>query len=341
MSEFQFGVEGVAVEPRLMIVTPVLEDWEAFQHLVAHLGDALAASGQRFHLVAVDDGSNHPFQIRDLALLPGGPIQRVTLVRLALNLGHQRAIAVGLAEAASHDVDAVLVMDSDGEDRPEDVPALLAKHATNPGAVIFAQRTRRSESLAFRAGARAYRLLFRVLARQTVDFGNFALLPIGAVRRLVHMAELWNNLPATIMRSRLPYRRVPTARGRRYAGNSKMNWSALVIHGLSAMSVYSDVVFVRLLAAAAATAALALLGIVTAVAIRLATDLATPGWASTVVGVFMIVLMQLLGATTVAALVLLAGRNRRPFVPKFDCAQFVAERQSIAAPLPAALAPAE
>ena len=321
------------LEPRVIVVTPILDDWDAFQRLVGALNTELAGETGRFELIAVDDGSNSPFDIRGLALPPGGAIRAVTMVRLALNLGHQRAIAVGLTEAAARDeVDAVLVMDGDGEDRPEDIPALLAQHRAAPGAVIFARRARRSEGPLFKAGVFAYRLLFRILARQSVDFGNFSLLPITAVQRLIHMAELWNNLPATVMRSRLPYRLVATRRGQRYAGQSKMNWIALVIHGLSAMSVYSDVIFVRLLFAAAALAVLALIGIVAAIVIRLATDLATPGWASTVVGVFMIVLVQLLAATVIAALALLGGRSRRPFVPKSDCGQFVASRESLTVP---------
>ncbi|HEX4112475.1 MAG TPA: glycosyltransferase, partial [Stellaceae bacterium] len=236
------------VMARIAIVTPVLDDWEAFQRLVAALGVALADADAVFDLIAVDDGSNSAFQISRLALPPEGAIRAVTVVRLALNLGHQRAIAVGLTEAGSRaDLDAVVVMDSDGEDRPEDVPRLLAESADSPDAVIFAQRSRRSESRLFKVGLWGYKKLFRLLARQSVDFGNFSLIPIAAVRRLCHISDLWNNLPATVMRSRLAYRRVPTRRGRRYAGESKMNFVALVIHGMSALSVYSDVIFVRLL----------------------------------------------------------------------------------------------
>ena len=155
-------------EPRVMIVTPVLDDWEAFQRLIAEL--AHIGGGMRFDLLVVDDGSNSPFEIRQLTLPPDGAIRAVTMIRLALNLGHQRAIAVGLTEAALRDdIDAVVVMDSDGEDRPEDVPALLDAHRAAPDAVIFAQRARRSESMLFKAGVFAYRILFRVLARQSVE----------------------------------------------------------------------------------------------------------------------------------------------------------------------------
>lgn len=332
MSDFRRSAEARSKEgrgPPLTIVTPVFDDWDAFQRLVSELGEQLAESGRNITLLAVDDGSNSPFEIHDLALPSEGPIRRVTIVRLALNVGHQRAIAVGLAEAAATATDAVLVMDCDGEDRPADVPALLARHVAEPGAVIFAQRSRRSESLWFRAGVRAYRLLFRVLARQTVDFGNFSLIPIGAARRLSYVPDLWNNLAATVMRSRLPYRLVPTERGRRYAGRSKMNFAGLVIHGMSALSVYSDVIFVRLLFAALTVSVVAVLGILTATAIRLGTNLAVPGWASTVVGVFMILLIQMIMGIVVASLALLGGRSRRPFVPRTDCGQFVASRETV------------
>jgi hypothetical protein len=318
-------------EPRVTIVTPVLDDWDAFQRLVAELSAELSGYDGDLTLLAVDDGSNSPFEIRDLALPADGPIRRVTIVRLALNVGHQRAIAVGITEAAATGTDAILVMDCDGEDRPEDVPALLAQHATDPDTVIFAQRTRRSESLWFRVGVRAYRLLFRVLARQAVDFGNFSLLPIAAARRLTYIPDLWNNLPATVMRSRLRYRLVPTERGSRYAGRSKMNFVGLVIHGMSALSVYSDVIFVRLLFAAIAVSIVAVIGILTVTIIRFGTDLAVPGWASTVVGVFMILLFQMIMGIVVASLALLGGRSRRPFVPRSDCGQFVASVESIEA----------
>ena len=219
-------------------------------------------------------------------------------------------------------------MHSDGEDRPEDVPKLLARHAASPGSVILAQRSRRSESALFKASLAVYKLLFRVLVGRVIDFGNFSLLPITAVQRLCHTSDLWNNLPAAVMRSRMPYELVPTDRGRRYVGKSKMNWMGLVIHGLSALSVFADVILVRLLATAAAISGIALIGIAVAIVIRIATDLAVPGWTTTVVGIFLIVLVQMAVAIIVASLALLGGRTHRNFVPKTDCAPLVAGRET-------------
>lgn len=174
------------------------------------------------------------------------------ILRLALNLGHQRAIAVGLCAVADRtQFDAVLVMHSDGEDRPADIAALLEASRQHPDHVVLARRAKRSESPAFRFWYLIYKLIFHTLSGQVISFGNYSVVPMSAVQRLVHMPELWNNLAACILRSRLPCTTVPTARGVRYSGRSTMNLVSLVVHGLSVMSVYSDVIFVRALIAAA------------------------------------------------------------------------------------------
>ena len=132
-----------------------------------------------FSVVAVDDGSPRRDAWSSEASEPGAScIRGLEIVRLATNLGHQRAIAVGLVQfAARTDIDAVLVMDSDGEDRPEEIALLAAAARANPDAVILAQRSKRSESRGFRFGYVVYKFLFRVLTGQSVSFGNFMIIP--------------------------------------------------------------------------------------------------------------------------------------------------------------------
>lgn len=317
---------------RLGIVTPVLDDWESLRILIDGIGTALAGSGTSVEILAVDDGSLRPFDPAGVPLPEGGPVRAVRVLHLAANLGHQRAIAVGLTEMAGReDLDAVVVMDSDGEDRPEDILRLLEEARAEPGLIVMAQRAKRSESLTFRIAYRLYKLMFRTLTGRVIDFGNFSLLPMRAVRRLVHMPDLWNNLAAAILRCRLPFRAIPTERGQRYAGVSRMNLPALVIHGLSAMSVYTDVIFVRILAASIVFAGLTALGIVVATVLRLATNLAVPGWATTVVGNLAVMLLLTVMMVIAAALMQLAGRSTRQVIPAVDAVGFI-ERRSPPAP---------
>ena len=312
----------------IAIVIPVLDDWVSFEMLVAEISNLFSGSEFAFRLYAVDDGSTVAFDAEAVVLPEASCILSIEVIGLAPNLGHQRAIAVGLcAIAESAEIDAVLVMDSDGQDRPVDIALLLATSFRQPRHVVLAKRARRSESYTFRIWYGVYRLLFYTLTGQPINFGNYCVIPMAAVRRLAHMPELWNNLAASIMRSRLAYTTVPTMRGDRFAGRSRMNLVSLILHGLSAMSVHTDTIFVRILLAAAFVAAIAGVGIAGVTCIRIATDLAIPGWASVVAGDLLIILLQTLVIVVAVTLTFLAGRSRRPFVPIVDCQSFVSHRE--------------
>lgn len=319
---------------------PILDDWGSFATLVTQISHEFTGCGVRFQIYAVDDGSIAPLDLDSIVLPHDSCIESLEVIHLALNLGHQRAIAVGLCMiAGAADIDSVLVMDGDGEDRPADIAALLAANLRNPARIVVAQRTKRSEPGFFRVGYCLYKLLFRVLTGQKISFGNFSMIPRAAVDRLVRMPELWNNLAASIMRSRLPYTSVATVRGLRFAGRSRMDLASLTVHGLSAMSVHIDRIFARLLLAAASIAGIALTGILVVGVIRTATDLAIPGWATTAAGDLLIILFQALVITVAASLTMLAGRSHRPIVPIVDFRPYVTRREhvwvgrSLAAPM--------
>jgi polyisoprenyl-phosphate glycosyltransferase len=311
---------------RVAIVTPVFNDWPSFRRLVSEIG-AIPAAQTTFHVVAVDDGSIEEFDIDDLPEQNGG-IAAIEILHLAVNLGHQRAIAVGLSDVSDReDLDYIVVMDSDGEDRPTDIPSLLRGAASHPGSIALASRARRSEGTQFQIGYRLYKTLCRLLIGQVIDFGNFCVLPVKAARRLVYMPELWNCIPAAILRSRLPCTSLACDRASRYVGSSKMNMSALVAHGLSAISVYADIAFSRLLVGTSAAGLLALVGAAVAVFLKFAANLATPGWMTSAVGVMLILLTQMALLTLNSALIVLLGRNVRGVVPVIHCRDFVIRRQ--------------
>ena len=321
---------------RITVLTPVLDDWACFASLVGDISAQYAGSNMEICICAVDDGSVASFDPAVASLLPpdgcvvGTEIPRIDIeiLRLALNLGHQRAIAVGLCALADRDdVDAVVVMDSDGEDRPIDIATLLRASTEHPGHVILARRDQRSESRAFRLWYLLYKLMFHVLTGESLNFGNFSLLPVAAVRRLVRMPELWNNLAASIIRSRLRCTAVSTSRGSRYHGRSRMNLVALIVHGLSALSVHIDTIFVRVMLATVVVAIASVIGITAVVLIRFTTDLGVPGWATTAAGDLLIILLQTVVIVVATTLMMLAGRSSRPIIPIVDSPQYVVHRE--------------
>ena len=306
------------------VVIPVLNDWEAVGMLLERLDHACRDSRVALDVLLIDDGSQLPAP-PTLVTQTSGAIARVRVLRLRRNLGHQRAICIGLAWLSVQDEQAsVLIMDGDGEDSPDDVPRLLQEfRQSNQSHLVFASRTRRSEGVVFTFFYKLYRGMHHLLTGIPVEVGNFSIIPPTAVETLSVTAECWNHYAAAVVAARLPRRLVPTQRAHRLHGVSRMNFSALVLHGLSAMSVFADRLGVRMLNVLAVVC-LGLIGaLVAIVGIRFLTDLAIPGWATTAAGTLLVLLVQTVILAAAFTFMILSSRSGSGFVPRRDHALFV------------------
>jgi len=306
-----------------VILIPVFDDWDSLRLLVPLLDSELARAGLHARLLVIDDGSQ--VVAADLIASPLAALAVVDILRLHRNVGHQRAIAIGLAHVAENEQCAgVVVMDSDGEDRPSDVPLLIdALNRAEMTRAIFAKRARRSEGIGFRMSYWLFRLLHEVLTGIRVEVGNFSALPLGMVRRLATVSELWNHYAAAVVQAHLPRELVPMDRGVRLAGESRMNFAALVTHGLSAISVFADRIGVRLLVASTALGAGALIVAVGVLAVRFGTSLALPAWATSAMGFLILLLAQAMILSLMFTLFVQLGRSTGPFLPARDYKHFV------------------
>jgi len=297
--------------PTLIVVTPVFEDTEASSILFSELAKSC---GTDIHVVAVDDGS-----VRQPLALDGMQVAGVhgTVIKLKRNVGHQRAIAVGLAYVAEHfsEIDRVVVMDSDGEDLPETIDGLLNDLDTAEVDVVVAQRKSRVETLRFKAFYVVYKWLFKLLTGRKISFGNFMAMTGPAVRRLSSMGELATHVAGTVLVSRLRWRTCALDRGPRYAGKSKMNFVGLALHGFKGLMIFAEDVLVRVGIACAGVAALSLVGVTAAVVLK-AIGYATPGWFSVALGLLLLVFLQT-GAITLMTL-MLTGITRSSTVLPLD-----------------------
>ena len=178
---------------RLVVVSPVYDDAAAAEQLLQDLQRVFAESDVQLRVLFVDDGSPVPLTYRLHAEMAG--TARVEILRLRRNVGHQRAIALGTAYVHENfECDGMLVMDADGEDRPEDAAALVARcREQDNDRIIFAERTRRSESSLFQAFYRSYQLLHWLLTGIRVRVGNFSVVPALHLPALVTLPALWNH----------------------------------------------------------------------------------------------------------------------------------------------------
>lgn len=311
-----------------IVLMPVYDDWRSFHALLGSLDLALAERGLAAQVIAVNDGSE---TVEDL-MHPIGPMRALSSIRvihLKRNVGHQRAIALGLSYVARESPNAsVLVMDADGEDRPEDAVKLVeAGRSDSQQRIIFAQRTKRSECTAFRFFYACYRVLFCVATGKRMHMGNFSFIPALRVARLVADPSLWNHYAATVVRSRLPYCLVPSERGTRLAGRSQMNFLSLFLHGLSAVAVFTDILACRALLATLAMTLLSMGLCVAATGIRVFTRIAIPGWATYAVGLGSVLFLQTISLTSFLVFLVLSDRSKALFVPVDEYESFVASSE--------------
>ena len=310
----------------LAIVTPVFNDWQSLSALAQKLDELAATLQFPISIIAIDDGSPTPPEV--LWKSPPLHLERVELLSLHCNLGHQRAIAVGLSEAVHQKAfSMILVMDCDGEDSPEAITDLLQAADLNQSSIIVASRSKRSEGSIFRAAYYLYKIAFRWLTGRAIDFGNFCLFPADAAQKVAYMPDSWNHLAATIVKSRLSICRVPTARTRRYSGSSSMNLVSLVIHGFSAISVFSEAVLTRLLVVVSLTCLVAIGTGSASVILRIFTTLAIPGWATSAFGFSALLFLQSLTLLVVLLFTSLSSRSVMPFIPGLQGNTFIAGRK--------------
>ena len=293
----------------LIVITPVYEDVEAASQLFRELANVF---GEQAFIVAVDDGST--CQPLDGASIAAAGLDGV-VIKLKRNVGHQRAIAVGLSYVAEHVSDSgrIVVMDSDGEDLPSSIPALLRPLEAGDVEVAVAQRRSRVETLCFRAFYAVYQRLFRLLSGREIRFGNFMAFTPKAVRRLATMHELGIHVASCVLTSKLRIVACPLDRGPRYAGKSKMNFVALALHGFRGLMVFAEDVLVRVGIACAVVATLAVAGSVAAIVLKLL-SFATPGWFSIALGVLFLVFLQT-GTLTLTTLMLTGVVRHSSLVP--------------------------
>ncbi len=314
----------------IVILIPVYDDWESVVILLRNIDNCLSSLDIKVCVVIVDDASTVTCVNSHFAE-QWKCIDSLLVVELRRNLGSQRAIAIGLAYIeANISCDAVVVMDGDGEDRPEDISRLIDKCCEEKlKKIVFAYRRKRSESQKFKIFYLIYKKAFQLLTGKQIRFGNFSIVPQCSLNRLVAVAEIWNHYASGVIRSRLQYLEIVTDRGYRIAGESKMNFTVLVTHGLSSISVYSDIIGTRLLLFSAILILFGLLLIGIIISIKLFTNLAIPGWATFTIGLLCLFILQNITISLLLIFIVLGYRSLYPILPCRDYQSYIIQSYNL------------
>ena len=227
------------------IIIPTYNDSESLLILISEISEiAKIHNNYNFTILIVDDDSNDSDKYKKLRSINGLIIK---YIKLKNNSGHQNAIFVGMLYCKENDYENILIMDGDGEDKPEDIIKLIDASKNKPESIIVAQRSKRINTVSFKVMYFFYKLIFKILTGKKIDFGNFCYMKKNHINKLLTFNYLKNNIAATIIKSKIPISKISLNRGRRYKGESKMNYQNLIAHALSSISVYSKDVIIRII----------------------------------------------------------------------------------------------
>jgi hypothetical protein len=165
---------------------------------------------------------------------------------MKINQGHARCIATGLKYIfEKEDFDYVIPMDGDGEDRPEEIKELIDQIQNSDGRSIVGERVKRSENLFFRLCYQLHKLFTFIFTGKSIKFGNFTCLPKSIVEKLINNKATWNSFSGSLAKIEKNLISIPSIRGTRYFGPSKMSFYNLIKHSLSIISVFRKTFLIR------------------------------------------------------------------------------------------------
>jgi polyisoprenyl-phosphate glycosyltransferase len=276
----------------LSVVLPIYNEQELLDRLWASLKQSLDALKIDWEVVFVDDGSRDGTNAGLRALARSEP--RIKVVSLSRNFGNQVSIARGLEYASG---DWVVAMDSDLEDRPEDI-AVLFKKAQEGFDVVYAVRGSAQKTFLKNLGSKVfYWILGRVadthLPRHT---GNFCIMKrpvVDALKQLPERHRYFAGLRAWVGFSQTG---IDLPRAARPAGRPKQSYGRLFLHAFDAIFSFSTAPLKLLTTLGFISFAVSLACAAVVVLMRvLVSDQVPIGWASTILMIIFLGGIQLIG----------------------------------------------
>ena len=228
---------------KIKILIPVYNDWESVFKLLENINLEASKIDINFSVIIVNDSStdSKPKLSSNLDNL-----KSIQIIHMKENKGHARCNAAGLKYIyEKEDFDYVIPMDADGEDRPEELSLLIEKIKEYPDTAVTANRIKRSEGLMFKFCYLAHKYLTFVFTGQTIKYGNYTCLPKSIVNRMVNEPATWSSFSGSLAKIAKEKNYIPSERGTRYFGPSKMSFMNLLKHSLSIIAVFKTTLLIR------------------------------------------------------------------------------------------------
>ena len=228
---------------KYIILIPIYNDRESLTKLIEDINSEVKSLNSEISVIIINDASSQ--QIIDKYQNTEN-INSIEIVNMKENEGHTRCIASGLKYIfEKKEFDYVIPMDGDGEDRPEEIKNFIQLAEQTEDKSIIGERVKRSESLIFKVCYQAHKILTLAFTNQSIKFGNYTCLSKVSVEKLLNEKATWNSFSGSLKKVEKDLLSIPSIRGTRYFGPSKMSFFNLLKHSLSIISVFRKIVLIR------------------------------------------------------------------------------------------------
>ena len=228
---------------KVKILVPVYNDWQSVYKLLDEIDNLQLEKNFEISILIVNDASNHDRPEEEKVF---ENIQSIKILNMNKNQGHARCIATGLKYIfEKEDFDYVIPMDGDGEDRPEEIKDFLEQIKKSNNQPIVGERIKRSENMIFKLCYQFHKMITFTFTGKSIKFGNFTCLPKSTVEKLVNEKATWNSFSGSLKKIEDKLFSIPSIRGTRYFGPSKMSFYNLIKHSLSIISVFRKTFLIR------------------------------------------------------------------------------------------------
>jgi len=228
---------------KIKILIPIYNDWQSVSKLTSEINTLSIDPKFEVSIIIVNDASNHDRQEEDKNF---ENIHSIKILNMKINQGHARCIATGLKFIyEKEDFDYVIPMDGDGEDRPEEIKEFLNQIENSNNKPIIGERIKRSENFIFKVCYQIHKIITLTFTGKSIKFGNYTCLPKTTVEKMINEKATWNSFSGSLTKIEKDLLSVPSTRGARYFGPSKMSFFNLLKHSLSIISVFKNTVLIR------------------------------------------------------------------------------------------------
>ena len=228
---------------KIIILIPVYNDWQSLFKLLQNINYEVDGLNKEFSIFVVNDASteNKPQFYNNF-----NNLKSIKIINMKENRGHARCIAVGLKYILENEnFDYVIPMDGDGEDNPEEIKQFIDNLNYHPDKPIVGERIKRSESIFFQFCYFIHKLITFVFSGETIKYGNYTCLPKSIVEKMINEKATWSSFSGSLAKIAKERASIPSVRGTRYFGPSKMNFLNLIKHSFSIIAVFKLAVVLR------------------------------------------------------------------------------------------------